>query len=116
MDAIGVEKASSVGNSLGGATSLMVALRAPEPVNRLVLMGTGGSQAIFTPAPTAGLRRMAMLHAGDGPSMQKLKGVIELLVFDSNSITDALLEERLKAAMRKDVIDICVVRQRQVWR
>ena len=59
MDAVKVPKASFVGNSLGGATSLMVALRAPDRVNRLVLMGTGGSHAIFSPMPTtcAGKRR-----------------------------------------------------------
>ena len=116
MDAIGVQKASFVGNSLGGATSLMVALRAPDRVNRLVLMGTGGSHAIFTPMPTEGLRRMAMFHAGEGASMQKLKGVIELLVFDSKSITDELLEERLKAATRKDVIDIFKRPPLDIWR
>jgi pimeloyl-ACP methyl ester carboxylesterase len=116
MDAIGVQKASFVGNSLGGATSLMVALRAPDRVNRLVLMGTGGSQAIFSPMPTEGLRRMAMFNGGEGPTLAKLKGVIELLVFDSSSITEELLAERLKAAMRTDVIDIFKRPPMDIWR
>jgi 4,5:9,10-diseco-3-hydroxy-5,9,17-trioxoandrosta-1(10),2-diene-4-oate hydrolase len=116
MDKLGIEKASFVGNSLGGATALMVALRAPERVNRLVLMGTGGSQAIFTPMPTEGLRRMATFHGGDGPSLQKLKGVVELLVFDSRAITEELLEERLKAANRSDVIDIFKRPPHDIWR
>jgi len=116
MDTIGVQKASFVGNSLGGATSLMVALRAPDRVNRLVLMGTGGSQAIFSPMPTEGLRRMAMFHAGEGPTLEKLKGVIELLVFDSKSITEQLLQERLKAATRSDVIDIFKRPPMDIWR
>src|SRR5882757_8155304 len=75
------------------ASSLMVALRAPDRVNRLVLMGTGGSQAIFSPMPTEGLRRMAMFHGGEGPTLKKLKDVIDLLVFDSSSITEELLAE-----------------------
>lgn len=116
MDAIGVQKASLVGNSLGGATSLMVALRAPDRVNRLVLMGTGGSQAIFSPMPTEGLRRMATFHAGEGPTLKKLKGVIEMLVFDSSSITEELLAERLKAASRPDTIDIFKRPPLEVWR
>lgn len=103
MDAIKVEKASFIGNSMGGGTALMVALRAPERVNKLVLMGTGGSQAIFSPMPTEGLRRMRNFFSGDGPTMEKLKGVIELLVFDPLSMTPALLEERLKTASRPDV-------------
>lgn len=116
MDAIGVEKASFIGNSLGGATSLMVALRAPDRVNRLVLMGTGGSQAIFTPMPTEGLRRMAAFHAGEGPTLKKLKGVIDMLVFDASSITEELLAERLKAASRPDTIDIFQRPPLEVWR
>lgn len=116
MDAIGVQKASFVGNSLGGATALMVALRAPDRVNRLVLMGTGGSQAIFTPMPTEGLRRMATFHGGEGPTLAKLKGVIELLVFDASSITEELMAERLKAAMRPDVINIFKRPPLDIWR
>jgi pimeloyl-ACP methyl ester carboxylesterase len=96
MDVIGVKKASFVGNSMGGATSLMVALRAPERVNKLVLMGTGGSQPIFSPMPTEGLRQMAMFYGGEGPTMEKLKGVIDLLVIDTSSITEQLMAERLK--------------------
>jgi len=116
MDAIKIDKASFVGNSLGGATSLMVALRAPDRVNRLVLMGTGGSQAIFSPMPTEGLRRMAMFHGGEGPTLKKLKGVIDLLVFDSSSITEELMAERLKAATRTDVIDIFKRPPMDIWR
>lgn len=116
MDALAVPKASFVGNSLGGAATLMVALRAPDRVNRMVLMGTGGSQPIFTPMPTEGLRRMAMFNAGEGPTMEKLKGVIELLVFDSRSITEQLLKERLKAATRADVIDIFERPFMDIWR
>src|SRR5258708_9595390 len=87
MDVIGVGKASFVGNSMGGATSLMVALRAPERVNKLVLMGTGGSQAIFSPMPTEGLRRMAMFYCGEGPTLEKREGVSGLLVFYAFSNT-----------------------------
>jgi pimeloyl-ACP methyl ester carboxylesterase len=116
MDEINVDKASFLGNSLGGATSLMVALRAPDRVNKLVLMGTGGSQAIFSPMPTEGLRRMAAFYGGEGPTLKKLKGVIELLVFDSSSITEELMAERLKAASRPDVIDIFKRPPLDIWR
>lgn len=116
MDAIGVDKASFIGNSLGGATSLMVALRAPERVNKLVLMGTGGSLPVFSPGPTEGIRRMAAFYAGTGPSMEKLKSVIELLVFDPSTITDALLSERLTAATQPGMINIFVRPPFDLWR
>ncbi|XSC47538.1 alpha/beta fold hydrolase [Bradyrhizobium sp. RDT10] len=114
MDAVKIEKASFIGNSMGGATALNVALRAPERVNRLVLMGTGGSLAIFSPMPTEGLQRMRNFFVGDGPSMEQLKKVIEHLVFDPSSITPDLLEERLKAASRPDLKDNSVF-HRTAW-
>ena len=40
MDALGIEKASFVGNSFGGALSIGLALFAPERVDKLVLLGT----------------------------------------------------------------------------
>jgi 4,5:9,10-diseco-3-hydroxy-5,9,17-trioxoandrosta-1(10),2-diene-4-oate hydrolase len=116
MDAIKIEQASFVGNSLGGATALMVALREPNRVNKLVLMGTGGSHAIFSPMPTEGLRRMATFHGGEGPTLEKLKGVIELLVFDPSSITEELMAERLKAATRSDAMDIFKRPRMDIWR
>jgi len=66
--------------------------------------------------PTEGLRRMAMFHGGEGPTLKKLKGVIDLLVFDSSSITEELMAERLKAATRTDVIDIFKRPPMDIWR
>lgn len=119
MDAVGIEKASFVGNSMGGGTALNVALRAPQRVERLVLMGAGGGLPIFSPMPTEGLRRMAMFYAGDGPSMEKLRSVIEMLVFDPSAITPELMEERLKAASRPDVVSDYIFKRTQwgdLWR
>jgi 4,5:9,10-diseco-3-hydroxy-5,9,17-trioxoandrosta-1(10),2-diene-4-oate hydrolase len=116
MDAIGVQKASFVGNSLGGMTSLAVALQAPQRVNKLVLMGTGGSLPVFSPTPTEGIRRMASFYAGSGPSMDKLKGVVEMLVFDPSVMTEALLAERLEAAKQPGAINIFVRPPREIWR
>ena len=42
LDALGLEKASIVGNSFGGAIALSLADRHPERVDRLVLMGSVG--------------------------------------------------------------------------
>ena len=40
MDALGIEKAHVVGNSFGGGLALALAIRAPQRVDRLVLMGS----------------------------------------------------------------------------
>src|SRR5271166_1602780 len=42
MDELGLDKAHVLGNSLGGACGLRMALEAPDHVDRLVLLGPGG--------------------------------------------------------------------------
>ncbi|KRB84997.1 hypothetical protein ASE00_21690 [Sphingomonas sp. Root710] len=96
MDHVGIERASLVGNSLGGMTSLRFALDMPERVEKLVLMGPGGSLPMFTPFPTEGLQRMLDFYEGDGPTIEKLSRVIDLLVYDRSAITQELLEERFR--------------------
>lgn len=42
LDALKIERASFIGNSMGGCTALGLAVESPERVNRLVLMGSAG--------------------------------------------------------------------------
>jgi 4,5:9,10-diseco-3-hydroxy-5,9,17-trioxoandrosta-1(10),2-diene-4-oate hydrolase len=111
MDALGIEKASLLGNSLGGGTALCAALKSPERVDRLVLMGPGGGQPPFSPMPTEGLLRLLTYYEGY-PTLEKLKGFISLLVFDPASVTPELIEERYKASLRPDVVDNSPMRGR----
>ena len=104
MDVLGIDRASFVGNSLGGGTALRVALDQPDRVDRLVLMGPGGSIPVLSPFPTEGLLRMLNFYEGDGPSLERLQKVIDLLVFDPSTITPELLAERLAAATQPGVL------------
>src|ERR1700694_2148687 len=49
MDALDLERADVVGNSFGGALALALAIRAPQRVRRLVLMGSVGVKFDITP-------------------------------------------------------------------
>lgn len=91
-----IESASLVGNSLGGGTSLRFALDHPDRVDKLILMGTAGGLPPFTPFPTEGLARMQTFYDGEGPTLEKLSRVIDLLVFDRSAISQELLEERFR--------------------
>jgi pimeloyl-ACP methyl ester carboxylesterase len=98
MDHLGLPRVSIVGNSLGGGTALRLAMDHPERVDRLILMGPGGSMPTTSTFPSEGLLRMLTFYDGDGPSVEKLNRVLDLLVFDRSSITPALVEERFKTA------------------
>lgn len=97
MDALGIDKADCVGNSLGGITTVGALLHDSSRIDKAVLMGPGGFQPVFTPMPTEGMRRMGVVLASDNPTREQMRGVIECLVHDSSFITDELLDERVKA-------------------
>ena len=98
MDHLGLAKASIVGNSLGGGTAIRLALTHPDRVDKLILMGPGGSLPSTSTFPSEGLLRMLTFYDGDGPTLEKLNKVIDLLVFDRSTITPELVEERFKTA------------------
>jgi 4,5:9,10-diseco-3-hydroxy-5,9,17-trioxoandrosta-1(10),2-diene-4-oate hydrolase len=98
IDHLGVPKASLVGNSLGGGSAIRLALDHPDRVDKLILMGPGGSLPATSTFPSEGLMRMLTFYDGEGPTLAKLDKVIDLLVFDRSSITQELLEERFRMA------------------
>ena len=122
MDALNISKASLVGNSMGGATALKAAVRHPRRIDRLVLMGPAGTGPVFAPMPTEGLMRMFGYYEGEGPTIEKLKRIIELLVYDRSSITEDLINQRFQASIRPDVVASPPLRGRgihpddEIWR
>ncbi len=104
LDRLEIERAHVVGNSLGGACALRLALEVPERVDRLVLMGPGGV-GISGGTPTRGLKRLLGYYAGEGPTFEKLRQFIcEDLVHDASRIDEALLRERFEASIDPEVI------------
>jgi len=66
MTCLGIERASLVGNSGGGATAIDFALAHPEMAEALVLVGSAVNGFPFTgQVPAAMLERRAALEAGD---------------------------------------------------
>lgn len=104
MDDAQIETASLVGNSLGGMTALRFALDTPGRVNKLILMGPGGGLPTLSPFPTEGLQRMLDFYGGEGPTLEKLAHITDLLVYDRSSVTQELLEERLEIASLPDTV------------
>lgn len=103
MDALGIERAHLIGNSLGGGAAVRLALDHPDRAGRLVLMGPGGlSLNMFSPDPTEGIRNLARFAAPPGPSKEKLEAFLRVMVYDQSLITDELVDERFAAASAPD--------------
>jgi 2-hydroxy-6-oxonona-2,4-dienedioate hydrolase len=94
MDAIGLEKAHLVGNSMGGHSAVAFALANPTRVGKLILMGGGtGGASSFVPMPTEGIKLIGALYRQ--PTIENLKRMMSVFVYDTSSLTEALFQARL---------------------
>jgi 4,5:9,10-diseco-3-hydroxy-5,9,17-trioxoandrosta-1(10),2-diene-4-oate hydrolase len=105
MDAIGVTKAHLVGNSFGGTAALYAALEKPDRFDRLMSPPPGGAGTLATEWPTAGLKMMLAYYKDDGPSLSKMRALLDQLVHDRKTISAAFVRERFAASIDPSVLE-----------
>lgn len=99
LDALGIERCTLVGNSMGGAMCIRFALDAPERVDKLVLMAPGGMEEREVYMEMRGIRRMLKAMFGGEPlSFESMKKVFELQVYRPEDVEDDVIRERLAMA------------------
>jgi pimeloyl-ACP methyl ester carboxylesterase len=91
LDALGIERAHIIGNSLGARIALGLALEHPERVDRLVLMGAGVLRRETSPA-------LAVTRSYE-PTPEFMRRVLEGFAYDPAIVTDAMVEERYRASI-----------------
>jgi 2-hydroxy-6-oxonona-2,4-dienedioate hydrolase len=98
LAALGVAKASLVGNSMGAQVALHVAVHHPEVVERLVLVDGGNVRPAGAPAPPPmPPERQRIMN---GVTSQDMRELLELLVYDKSLITDRMIDDTLMAHLR----------------
>jgi 2-hydroxymuconate-semialdehyde hydrolase len=102
MDELGLERASLVGNSLGGAISLHLMMEAPERFERAVLMGTAGGPSSHSPRQEV----IKMVTFYNDPSPGALARLYSWFVYDLDRFDgdlDAIARDRYEQTMRPEV-------------
>ena len=92
MDALDIPKARFIGNSFGGALTLALAARAPERVDRFVLMGSAGLKFEMT----KGLEDVW----GYEPSPEAMRNLMETFAYNAKLVTDDIVQSRYEASIR----------------
>jgi len=92
LDALEIERADVVGNSFGGALALALAIRHPQRVRRLVLMGAAGVPFDITPGLDA--------VWGYEPSLKTMRSLLDVFAHDTALATDELAQLRYEASIR----------------
>ena len=102
MDALGIDKAAFVGNSMGGATSMRFATEHPDRISHLVTMGppTPGPKLFAAgDGPSEGLK--VLIEAYRNPTPETMGKLIEIMVYDKQFATPELLAARSDAALAR---------------
>jgi 2-hydroxy-6-oxo-octa-2,4-dienoate hydrolase len=95
FSALGLERASLVGNSFGGGLALAFADRWPDRVDRLVLMGAVGVSFPIT----EGLDQVW----GYEPSIENMRTILDYFAFDRTLVNDELAQLRYRASVEPGV-------------
>lgn len=99
VDALGLERFHLVGNSLGGALCIKLALEEAQRVDRLVLMAPGGMEDREVYMGMRGIRSMLRaIFDPEGLSLTSMRKVFEKQLFDTELLDDNLLKQRLAIA------------------
>jgi 2-hydroxymuconate-semialdehyde hydrolase len=92
LDALGLSRVDVVGNSFGGALALALAIRHPQRVRRLVLMGSAGVSFPITPGLDA--------VWGYEPSIGNMRKLLDIFAYHRGLVNDELAELRYKASIQ----------------
>ena len=92
FNALEIEQANLVGNSFGGALALSMAIKYPERINKLVLMGSMGVSFPLT----YGLSQVW----GYKPSEANMEELLELFTYDHSFATKELIKTRYESSIQ----------------
>lgn len=95
MQAVGVERAHLIGNSMGAAVALAAAVKHPEKVEKLILMGPMGVSFPISEGLDA--------VWGYTPGVANMKYLIDIFAYDRKLVTDELAEQRYRASIRPGI-------------
>jgi 2-hydroxy-6-oxo-6-phenylhexa-2,4-dienoate hydrolase len=99
MNVLGIPRAHLIGNSMGGLSALTFALEYPDRLDRMILMGSAGlGQSLFQPSPQEGIKLLMRLYRQ--PSLENLKAMLEVFVYDPSALTEELLQQRWQSIQR----------------
>ncbi|MEE9099116.1 alpha/beta fold hydrolase [Pseudomonas nitroreducens] len=113
LDALDIPRCTLVGNSLGGAIAMKMALDQPQRIARLVLMAPGGlmeKEQYYL--QMEGIQKMGAAFAnGELNDADGMRRLLSLQLFDASQISDETVNERVAVVQQQPR---CVLTRMQV--
>jgi len=100
LDALGIDQAAFIGNSMGGITGLGIATRFPERMTHLITMGSGSSRApkLFSPGDGLSEGLKILFKCYFEPTLENMRDLCDVMMFDAGEALDSLGLERFESA------------------
>ena len=101
LGALGIGGAVDIiGNSLGGQAALGLERINSARIKHLVLIGSQPTSAglVIQPQPQEALRNIFNYYAGEGPTLDKMRRLVQSLLYDASQVTEETLQERFEAS------------------
>ena len=98
LKAVGVPKASLVGNSMGAAVALYTAVHHPTVVDRIVLADGGGYRSPSDPPPGPGNPHLRQIQ--NGVTRDETREMFRLMWHDKARVTDAMVDDQLTMRLK----------------
>lgn len=94
LDALGVEQATLIGNSMGGGTTIRFGYEHPDRVHKIITMGSScGAPGLFGPGGLS--EGLKILQKGyRDPTFETMRQLVDVMTFDSTFATDELIQTR----------------------
>ena len=103
-DSLGIDKCSLVGNSLGGAMAIQLALDHPALVDKLILMAPGGLESKEVYMGMRGIKRMIRaVYDPAGLTLASMMKVFELQLYNPADIDESVIADRFELAKTQPV-------------
>jgi pimeloyl-ACP methyl ester carboxylesterase len=103
LDALSIDRAGFLGNSLGGIIASRLAADYPHRVTRLCMIGGVGLN-LFTSFPNEGIS--LLVNFVEEPTRERLVAWLHSMVFDPAVITEELIEDRWRRATQPETLAV----------
>ena len=100
LDALGVERAAFVGNSLGGMIAIRFAIEHGARQSHLIAMGPAvGGAKLFSAAdgPSEGMK--VLRRAYERPGIDSMRELVDVMVYDAGDQAETVAQQRLEALL-----------------
>jgi pimeloyl-ACP methyl ester carboxylesterase len=116
LAALGIDKVHVVGNSMGGQVGMKFGIDYPDRLSRIVIIGSGGVTSIFAPSPVEGVKMIGRYYKGSGPSREKLRELLQTILYDASFLTEETFQERYQASIDPETVELFGKRQGEIAR